>query len=101
MQHETHGDFEMTDHDLPIYPNKYRQTLAEISQAHSDLDELDIPREEGGLTLSLPGRILLMARLLAHGATERHGVGGKIFAFCAECGATLPTHRAQCSYLAR
>ncbi len=34
----------------------------EIKQAHDDLDVLDVPRSEGGLTLSVPGRILLMAR---------------------------------------
>jgi hypothetical protein len=34
----------------------------ELKQCHDDLDTLNVPRLEGGLTLSVPGRILLMAR---------------------------------------
>jgi hypothetical protein len=32
-----------------------------VQQAHDDLDVLGVPRTEGGLTLSVPGRILLMS----------------------------------------
>lgn len=35
---------------------------AELKQAHDDLDVLNVPRDEHGLPLSVPGRILLMAR---------------------------------------
>lgn len=37
--------------------------MDELKQAHDDLDRFDVPRQESGLMLSVPGRILLMARM--------------------------------------
>lgn len=48
--------------DTKISERQLIDARAELAQAHDDLDALDIPREEHGLTLSVPGRILLMAR---------------------------------------
>ena len=35
---------------------------AELAQAHDDLDVFGVPRQEGGLTQSVPGRICILAR---------------------------------------
>jgi hypothetical protein len=43
-------------------PSSSADNADELKQCHDDLDTLNVPRLEGGLTLSVPGRILLMAR---------------------------------------
>jgi len=42
---------------------KLAEKEAEMAQAHDDLDTLDVPRDEHGLTHSLAGRILHFARI--------------------------------------